>query len=62
MQLIFVKVNILLFVIVMTCGDTISLERQIFKKMKDFNLEFSFTSYEIINKNDLRIGLREAQY
>ena len=36
------------------------LERQI-KKMKDFNLEFSFTSYEIINKNDLRIGLREAQ-
>ena len=36
------------------------LEKQI-KFMKDCNLEFSFTSYEIINNNDLKIGFRDAQ-
>ena len=36
------------------------LEKQM-KFMKDCNLEFSFTSYEIINKNNLKIGFREAQ-
>ena len=29
--------------------------------MKEFNLSFSFTSYEIINDKSLKIGLREAQ-
>ena len=28
--------------------------------MEDNNLDFSFTSYEIVNKNDIRIGFREA--
>ena len=36
------------------------LEKQI-KFMEDNNLDFSFTSYEIVNKNDIRIGFREAQ-
>ena len=36
------------------------LEKQI-KFMKGCNLEFSFTSYEIINNNDLKIGFRDAQ-
>ena len=36
------------------------LKKQI-KFMKDNNLKFSFTSYEIIDNNDIRIGLREAQ-
>ena len=36
------------------------LEKQM-KFMKDCNLEFSFTSYEIINNNDLKIGFRDAQ-
>ena len=36
------------------------LKKQI-KFMKDNNLKFSFTSYEIIDNNDNRIGLREAQ-
>ena len=31
------------------------------KFMKDCNLEFSFTSYEIINNDNLKIGFREAQ-
>lgn len=36
------------------------LEKQM-KFMKDCNLEFSFTSYEIINNDNLKIGFREAQ-
>ena len=36
------------------------LEKQL-KFMKEFNLSFSFTSYEIINDKSLKIGLREAQ-
>ncbi len=36
------------------------LENQI-KFMKESNLEFSFTSYEIVNDKNLRIGFREAQ-
>ena len=36
------------------------LEKQM-KFMKDCNLEFSFTSYEIINNNNLKIGFRDAQ-
>jgi len=36
------------------------LEKQI-KFMKDYNLDFSFTGYEIINNNDLRISYREAK-
>ena len=36
------------------------LEKQI-KFMKDHNLEFSFTSYEIVDNDDTRIGFREAQ-
>ena len=35
------------------------LEKQI-KFMKDLNLEFSFTSYEIINNKNLKISFREA--
>ena len=36
------------------------LEKQI-KFMKDYNLDFSFTGYEIINNNGLRISYREAK-
>tara|TARA_A100001015_G_scaffold318378_1_gene438121 strand:- start:1150 stop:1902 length:753 start_codon:yes stop_codon:yes gene_type:complete len=36
------------------------LEKQI-KFMKELNLEFSFTSYEIIDDKNLKIGFREAQ-
>ena len=36
------------------------LEKQI-KFMNENNLKFSFTSYEIINNNDQRIGFREAK-
>ena len=36
------------------------LERQI-QFMKESNLSFSFTSYEIINNQNLRIGFREAE-
>ena len=36
------------------------LEKQV-KFMKESNLEFSFTSYEIINDKNLKIGFREAQ-
>ena len=36
------------------------LEKQI-KFMKDHNLDFCFTSYEIINNNNLRISYREAK-
>ena len=36
------------------------LEKQI-QFMRESNLRFSFTSYEIINDQNLRIGLREAQ-
>lgn len=36
------------------------LEKQI-EFMKNSNLEFSFTSYEIVNNNNMRIGFREAQ-
>ena len=36
------------------------LEKQI-QFMSEFNLRFSFTSYEIINNQNLRIGFREAQ-
>ena len=36
------------------------LEKQI-KLMKDLNLKFSFTSYEIINNENLKIGFREAK-
>ena len=36
------------------------LEKQ-FRFMKEFNLSFSFTSYEIINNKSLKIGQREAQ-
>ena len=36
------------------------LKKQI-KLMKDLNLKFSFTSYEIINNKNLKIGFREAQ-
>ncbi len=36
------------------------LEKQI-KFMKENNLVFSFTSYEIINENNQRIGFREAK-
>ena len=36
------------------------LEKQI-KLMKDLNLKFSFTSYEIINNKNLKIGFREAE-
>lgn len=36
------------------------LEKQI-KFMREFNLRFSFTSYEIINNQNLRIGFREAK-
>ena len=36
------------------------LEKQI-QFMKDFSLRFSFTSYEIINNQNLRIGFREAK-
>ncbi len=36
------------------------LEKQI-KLMEDLNLKFSFTSYEIINNNNLKIGFREAK-
>ncbi len=35
------------------------LEKQI-KFMKDYDLKFSFTSYEIIDDNNQRIGFREA--
>ncbi len=36
------------------------LEKQL-KFMEEFNLSFSFTSYEIINNKNSRISLREAQ-
>lgn len=36
------------------------LEKQI-KFMKDSNITFSFTAYEVINEKGLKIGLREAQ-
>ena len=36
------------------------LEKQI-QFMREFNLRFSFTSYEIINNQNLRIGFREAK-
>ena len=36
------------------------LEKQL-RFMKELNLSFSFTSYEIINNKSLKIGLREAQ-
>ena len=31
------------------------------KFMKDCNLEFSFTSYEIINNDNLKIGLEKLK-
>ena len=36
------------------------LEKQL-SFMKEFNLSFSFTSYEIINDKSFKIGFREAQ-
>ena len=51
--------NILLFAIVMIYGKT-KLDQQL-KFMRNLNIDFSFTAYEIINNKESIIGFREAK-